>query len=176
VNIPLSDSENIQGLLTNNHILKKEQIEDGSKIEFQISSMTHPISLIFGPSRFRFTDEKLDVTFIEIFSKDFNLDSIKPVFLNICEKVELKSFYHIYHYSKGQELSYNQGYITELNDYEISYKTSNEFDSPGSPILNQQNEFISILHSLSRLKYINYGTYIKSIISAIQKSFSTFNN
>jgi hypothetical protein len=118
VNIPLSDSENIQGLITNNHVLNEENLENGKKIEFKISNVTNSdqISFFLNSSRFRFTDKDLDVTFIEVFSEDFNLHLVKPVFLDVCEKVEFHSLHYILQYPEGQSLSYNPGTVLELKN------------------------------------------------------------
>ena len=95
--IPEFDSKKISYfLITNHHVLKEDDIKLDSIISFSISDQSQLKSLSLSSNRKIFTNETLDVTFIEIFPEKDQL--IKNNFLEIDENINqngetLKNYY-----------------------------------------------------------------------------------
>ena len=164
-------------LVTNNHILKKEDIEKGKEITISINNDNKYIIIKIDNSRFTFTDELFDSTFIQI-KED------KDQLLNICDYLEIderiydknglsenESLY-ILNYPKGRDAAYSQGSLININNNEIIFDCNANEGSSGSPILSLETCKVIGIHS-KRGKYrdieINKGILINYPIIEFQK-------
>ena len=75
---------------------------------------------------------------------------------------------YIVQYPGGNDLSYSEGKIKDVNNYEITYDASTQTGSSGSPILlKDTTEIIGIHKQGSNYKKENYGTLIYSFIQIL---------
>ena len=162
-------------LVTNNHVLNENEIEKNNDIKCLINNKV--INIKIDDSRKTYTNEKLDVTFIEIkLNKDnINENNIMEIDENDLKKdkeiIEMeykqKSIY-ILHYPKG-ELSVSYGIINNIIDEKIRHHCNTEEGSSGSPILSLKSfKIIGIHHAGSNNSFkLNYATFIKYAIKII---------
>jgi len=126
-------------LITNNHVLKEEDIKNNEIIKLtiynNIKEKDEDISITIDDSRIRYTNSEIDITIIEIKPDE---DKIK-YYLEIdeeelTEKEYRKESIYILHYPNGKYVSY--GIINELREYKtIIHYFNTEDGSSGSPIL-----------------------------------------
>ena len=173
-NISYCDQE-IPFLITNNHVLNKNDIENNKKIELIINNESREIKI--DNMRKKYTNEELDVTLIEIRPEK---DEIKNVMeldeedinknINILEKIYRKKSIYILHYPKGK-LSTSYGLINGLtvDGKKIEHCCNTDTGSSGSPILSLETyKIIGIHHSGNNRK--NFGTFIKCVIEELKKN------
>ena len=130
-------------------------------------------------SRKIFTDEKLDITFIEIKRKK---DKMKDFhFINIDDKIDskeknLNAIYknksiYIVHYPKGENVAVSFGLLSEIQKDDILHSCNTSGGSSGSPILNLNSlKVIGIHYGYYNENEYNVGTFIKSAINEFYKS------
>ena len=166
-------------LITNNHILNENDIENNKIIKLTINNIVKEI--IIDNSRKKYTNSKLDVTFIEIkLNEDkINENNIMEIDENILVKqkdnIELeykgKTIY-ILQYPKG-DLSVSYGIINNIKDRTIRHYCNTEKGSSGSPMLLLKNfKIIGIHYGSSQNKDINYGTLIKYAIDEFNNYYN----
>ena len=118
--------------------------------------------------RFIYYDSNFDVTIIEILQSDkikekFFLFPNKNKISNIDQKI------YILQYPGGEKLSYSEGKIKKINDFEIIYNASTKEGSSGSPIFLKKSTEVIVIHKKgNRYRKENYGTLISSIIQTLQ--------
>jgi hypothetical protein len=133
-------------LITCNHVLNEQNILEGSKINFSLNDEKIKKSITINNSRITFTDDKKDITFIEIMPEDDIKDkSILLIDENFLEddfkqKYENCDVYMI-HYEKGEVVKHSLGVIKYINDdnYTINHTCNTETGSSGGPIINLNN-------------------------------------
>ena len=170
--IPFPDKYNqLPFLITNNHVLSKDDIIVGKKINIILNN-NEKKEINIDSSRKTYTNKKYDITFIEIKDND-NLD--KKSFLEIDEQIfrnepnnyENKSIY-IIHYPYGIESHYTLGLIDKIEDnYDIFHSCQTEEGSSGGPIINSKgNRVIGVHKGCDKNQEINfnYGTFIREPI------------
>ena len=163
-------------LITNNHILGKEDIESHKFIKLTIKNKIKTIEI--DKARKKYTNEQLDVTFIEIRLNKDKIDekNFMEIDENDLEKDSIESEYrrksiYILHYPKG-ELNVSYGLINDLIDEKINHYCNTEEGSSGSPILSLETNKIIGVHYGSSGKKLNYGIFIKNIIDEFNKYYS----
>ena len=130
-------------------------------------------------SRIKFTNKELDVTFIEIKSKQDKIYN----FLDIDENIntELGNYYnnksiYVLHYPKGTSVNVSYGLSHRINEYNINHLCSTEVGSSGSPILLLDTFRVIGIHKgtprNSNSKF-NLGTLIKFAIQLFNKENRT---
>jgi len=163
------------GLLTNNHILNRNNIQIGKEIIFDYYKEQN-ISKILEITQNRrvFTNEELDYTFIEIMDSDkiFNNNEINRLFkidqdILLEGKISLlvNTDIFILQFPKGNELSFSVGQIKRIDKKHMEYSASTYYGSSGSPIIRRDNYSIIGLHAGSKKdieKKINEQEYFKS--------------
>lgn len=168
--IPLPDKTSINVLVTNYHILNKEYLNSNKHIKYSMNNEENFYEILLDDSRKIYTNEELDVTFIEITKKD----NIKH-FLEIDEQIKHeKNFYpelfnkkpiYILHYQKGAKLLVSYGIINGINNNEIMHTCSTEKGSSGSPILSLKSLKVIGIHKGFNTKYKNnQGIFMKNLI------------
>jgi V8-like Glu-specific endopeptidase len=175
--IPFPDKNNLLNvLITNNHILSQKDIEDNKIIKLTVYSVEEKKNIEkeikMDESRKRYTyindNEGIDFTIIEIKPNKDNIYNYLEIDDEILElECNRKSIY-LLHYPKDKKLV-SYGLINGIIEgKKINHYCNTEEGSSGSPILSLNNNKIIGVHyggsKAIKIK-VNYGTYIKYIIS-----------
>jgi len=162
-------NQSLPVLITNNHILDENDIENDKIIDLYINNKLKK-KIKIDDSRKKFTEKNIDITIIEIKP---NKDGIN----NYLEYEELnyttKSIY-ILHNPRGK-LSVSYGLIKKIDDNKevIEHYCNTEKGSSGSPILSLETfKLIGIHFGYDNKKKVNCGTSFKCAI----KSFKEYIN
>ena len=153
--IPFPDKKNmLTVLITNNHVINQVILyKENSKIDIYIKEETD-IKEINLDNRLKYTNEKYDVTIIELKEQDniknyLELDDniINNIINNINKNKEyIDETIYIIQYPEGK-LSVSYGILHEIipdKKYKFKHKCSTKSGSSGSPILNIDNKVIGI--------------------------------
>ena len=165
-------------LITNNHILNENDLQNNEIIELTVydnaEKSNKDISIKIDNSRKIYTDCELDITIIEIKPE---VDNIK-YYLEIDEEKLTKKEYrkksiYILHYPNEKYVSY--GLMNELKENKtIIHYCNTEHGSSGSPILSLNSNKVIGIHyggSTNNNFEFNYGTYIKYAINEMNKKY-----
>ena len=160
----------IKALITNNHVLKEDDISPNKKIKFSINNESKFYEIIMDEFRKSYTNIKYDITIIQIKEND-QLDSIS--FFDIdneifkdesIENYKNKQIY-LLHYPKGQQMKYSIGLIKNIleNNYTIQHLCDSSEGSSGGPLINSLNFQIIGIHKggAENAKNYNLGTFLK---------------
>ena len=174
-NIP---TKKMKVLFTNNHILDEEYIKKQNKIiYYNYKNEKKVINLDL--QRFKYTNEELDFTIIEIINKDKILD-----FLEIDDEANYNEYKNkkifCYQYPKNEKLKYSHGIHLGNNDKFFLYTIGSYIGSSGSPILLLNNRKLIGLHKGSykinnNKEKINIGIPIHLILDKINYIICTYN-
>ena len=162
--------------MTNEHVITKDIIKNKKKIKFYYDNESKSKEIYLNnEERFikEFTDNELDITVIEIISKDkidegfFLLPCIDYMFNY---KGLINKEITVIQYPGGK-LSYSNGIIKEIKNNEITHLASTELGSSGSPIfLKDTIKVIGIHKSGNKDNSENYA----NLIGPIFNFFSNF--
>jgi len=164
-------------LMTNNHVLPKEAIIKGKKIN--INMKEKKFSYLIDDSTKVYTNKKYDITIIEMsdnYGLDFNKfleidDSIHKE--NLQEYFKNRSIYLIHHPKSKENAEFAVGIIKyiALDSNDIHHTCKSEPGSSGSPILDLKTNKIVGIHkgSASNNIKLNIGTFIKEPIEEFYK-------
>ena len=180
--IPYDFNIILKVLITNNHVLTKEDILKGKKIKFSINNEMLYYEIEIDKSRKTYTNEDCDITIIEIKQND-DLDKIdyfdidKDIFKENPNKIFNNKQIYLLHYPKGNKMECSMGFIKNIDEgnYTIRHSCDTYGGSSGSPIINSINFHIIGIHkgaSKNKQKNYNYGTFLKGPI----KQFCGKNN
>ena len=178
--IAFSNTKQFYGLITNNHVLNENDIKLNSCITFSIGDEKIHKTIQILPGRKKYTNEELDITFIEIklkedrlskeyfFEIDENIDQEKNSIKNIYEK---KSIYLI-GYPDGKQTKVSYGIIKEVNNERINHLCNTANGSSGSPIILLENYKVIGVHfgSPKNNFAFNLGTFMKYFIMDFNKN------
>jgi len=171
---PLLNSQKyVYVLLTNYHVLGKNDIKDNSTVSFSIGEEAKINNIVINSKRKKYTNEELDITIIEINPKKDNIS--KNDFLELDENINqdeesLKNIYgkksiYLLGYPDSKEVKVSYGIIDFLNleTKRINHLCYTKGGSSGSPILLLENCKIIGVHfgSPGNGFEFNYGTFIK---------------
>ena len=158
----------IKVFITNNHVINKDLLYQNNfqlKLDIKAENLNKIINL---DNRLKYTNEKYDVTIIEIKEEDniqnfLELDEIilKDILFddNHNKEYEKKSMYILQY--PNTELSVSFGILDFIyydKTYEFAHRCSTNKGASGSPILNYQNKVIGI-HKKGLNNY-NLGTFL----------------
>ena len=150
-------------LMTCEHTIKKEMIESKKGIEVYYDKEQKKNTIILNKDeRYidEFSDLGLDITIIEILNKDKINEEyylLPDLDYNNLEEKEI----YIPQYPRGKKLSYSEGKIININNYEIIHNASTLEGSSGSPIfLKNTTRVIGIHKEGNKTKEENYGNFI----------------
>ena len=161
-------------LFTNNHVINN--LNSDIKIEHNREKKIIKLN-----NRFKYTNEELDYTCIEIkeedginnyFKIDKNINNNNPY-----EEYKYDEFVMI-QYPGGDDVSFAEGYIKNIKDENILYSMNTEFGSSGSPlILDTRNLKIIGIHysKTSDDGDEKKAIFIKYIIEDIEKQLNNNN-
>ena len=168
-------------LMTNSHVLDKNDILPGKKINIHLKKKE--LEIIIDEFRITYTNPLYDVTIIEIKENDgINRTS----FLEIDEGIFNDDFNNNYkekqvyllHYIKNDgEISH--GRIKRINEdnYNLEHLCNSSAGSAGGPIINGENfKVIGIHKGASKRGNFNIGTFLKGLIEDFNKKFNTNKN
>jgi len=164
-------------LMSNEHVIRKDMIESKETINIKYNYEKKWLKIkLDEKERFIKYDKTMDFTIVEIKPED----KIKEKYfllpcLNDIDYIN-KDIY-IVQYPEGKNLSYSQGKIKTIDDYELIYDASTKSGSSGSPILlKNTTEVIGIHKQGSNYKKENYGTLIRYIGRSLNSEKIKFND
>ena len=179
--IPYPDRLNqLPVLITCNHILGKDDIIPGKKIQLIFNDKLLK-SLELDESRIIYTSEEneFDTTIIEIKADDgFDINNMLEIDYDIYKEEEslIQIFknqtVYIIHYPLGKKLSYSNDIIKniDITNTKIEHLCSTEEGSSGAPILNINNFKVIGIHLGKNInKKVNIGIIIKKPIDEFNK-------
>jgi hypothetical protein len=164
-------------LFTNNHVINN--LNSDIKIEHNKEKKIIKLS----ENRFKCTNEELDYTCIEILKEDgfnnyFKID--KNININNPYEEYKYDDYVMIQYPGGDDVSFAQGYINNINNYNIIYTMKTEYGSSGSPlILDTRNLKIIGIHQRKTQNNNDEkkAIFMKYIIQDIEKQLqNNYNN
>ena len=172
-NIP---DKNLKVLMTNNHVLNQEFLDNAKKINYSIEEnyMKKDYELNLEEKRYKYTDQELDFTVIEILKED----KISK-FLEIDEFIYSKDYIEekivVIQYPLSQNLKISSGKIIGKQDNCLLYDVGTDGGSSGSPLILLDKLKIIGLHKVGyysgdkkEKKYkINIGVPLNLIINKI---------
>ena len=167
-------------LITNNHVLGENEIENGETIKYIINNDEDNIKKIkIDEKRKRYTNEILDVTIIEIDEEKDNIKEYIEIDNNIMNDIEkdneinkneiIKDYMDVYNnesvyllnYLNGERIKVSYGIISGINeDNGINHKCNTGNGSSGAPILSLKNNKLIGLHFGASNYDFNKGTLI----------------
>ena len=160
-------------LFTNNHVINN--LNSDIKIEHNRKKKIIKLN-----NRFKYTNEELDYTCIEIleedgfnnyFKIDKNINNNNPY-----EEYKYDEFVMI-QYPGGDDVSFAEGYINDIKNENILYTMNTEFGSSGSPlILDTRNLKIIGIHCSKNSNDEKKAIFIKYIIEDIDKQLNNNNH
>ena len=160
-------------LFTNNHVINN--LNSDIKIEHNRKKKIIKLN-----NRFKYTNEELDYTCIEIleedgfnnyFKIDKNINNNNPY-----EEYKYDEFVMI-QYPGGDDVSFAEGYINDIIDKNILYTMNTEGGSSGSPlILDTRNLKIIGIHYSRTNNDEKKAIFMKYIINDIEKQLKKNNN
>ena len=171
-------------LITNNHILDKNDIKNNDKITIYLNYDKKVSIIEINNERKRYTDIELDITIIEIYEKDH----INNEFLYLDESIidyfesnkqvnpeYLKNIYsnksiYLLNYPEGNNIVVSYGPPPKFINKEIQHNCITKNGSSGSPILLINNQKLIGIHYGSSEKFnFNKGVSIIYAIIEFQK-------
>ena len=185
--IPFPDEKNLlHVLITNNHVLNEDDIENNKIIKFIIynkdKKKEEEKKIRIDNSRKKMTiydeEEGIDITIIEIKPNKDNINHFLDIDDEILElECNRKSIY-ILHYPKDKRLV-SYGLMNDvLEGKKVNHYCNTKDGSSGSPILSLNNLKVIGVHyggSKNANKKLNFGTFIKYAINEFNNKYKNEN-
>ena len=158
-------------LMTNNHILGKEDIKPNKKIKISLDNGNENLEILIDNSRKTFTSEIYDVTIIEmkqndgIQSESF-LEIDKDIYKDNFKQIFKKKSIYLLHYPKGIEICKSEEIIRNIREdnYTIEHYCDSTKGSSGGPLINLNNCKVIGIHKGFYHNKINLGTILRAPI------------
>ena len=173
VKIPYK-SKLLPTIITTNYVINSYDIQNDKNISLYLNNNKTIKIIKLDNNRLKYTNEKLDVTIIEIKEKEDNLN-IKYLELDdeiinyfkingIKDPKNSNNFYYnesiyLLNYLKKKDIYVSFGKLLDINETQIFHKYSIKEESSGSPILLMKNQKLIGIHCCKHLKY-NIGTLL----------------
>ena len=174
-------------LITNNHIIGEDDIKNGSLITLYLNNDKALKTFEIDENRLRYTNEKLDITIIEIKENKDNLnnnyldlddkiisylESLKKIKSNYFNKIYSSESLYVINYPEDKDIVVSYGPPPKFNEYEIHHKCCTKPGSSGSPILLINNQkLIGIHYGSSRDFEYNFGSLLIHSIKEFEKKY-----
>ena len=178
-NIPILNDWNsiLRVLITNNHVINKNDITPGKKIKLSINNDEKNLKIIIDENRITYTNKEYDVTIIEIkyddgLEKDSFLDIDNRIFGDNLYDIFEKSSIYLLHYPNKGKSSKSEGIINKIDGkLFIEHYCDSNFGSSGGPLINLNNHKVIGIHIGAGNKEENYniGVILKLPILKINK-------
>ena len=171
-------------LITNNHVINEDFLNKKKELIIYIMDEGKEIqkTINLKSQRFKYTNEELDVTVIEIIDEDliFNFIEVDEEILKNNEFLN-EQVYNL-HFPNGRQLKISFGNIIKSHSYKKSfiYNAGTKYGSSGSPIiLTKENKIIGIHKGARHIgndnKKENLGIYLNKIIESLPEAFNCEN-
>ncbi|KAL6632744.1 trypsin-like cysteine/serine peptidase domain-containing protein [Neocallimastix sp. 'constans'] len=179
IKIPIPSKENpMHGLMTNNHILNKNNLKPGKSFEiYKGSENSKPIKIQINDKYFVCTSEKIDITFIELSNEiidKFNPYFHKPSTKKYNNENKKDESIQIFHFPTNK-ISISHGKIKKIRGSNIYHEIPTDHGSSGSPLLNESYEVIGVHKSRITDKETRIAVKYSSIELYIQKRYDNWN-
>ena len=186
--IPTGWGSYLPVLLTNYHVLKKNDIQPDKIIKFTIEDTdVKEYNILIDNTRKTYSDKTSDVTIIEIRENDninersfFSLD--EQIFQENSDKIFRNCQIYMVHYPKGKEIKISPGVIKNITEDEdcktIHHLCDTSSGSSGGPIINKSNFQIIGIHkgAAEGGKNYNLGTFLKEPIEKFNQEIKMKKN
>ena len=178
--IPINEWDTFMALITNNHVLTKNDISIGNRIYLSLNNEKKQLEIIIDENRKTFTSKEFDITIIEIRKNDgLNKDSFLEIDNKIFnDKIDIFQQNSIYllHYPKGGEAEFSTGIIQKIanNGFTIEHLCDSRGGSSGGPLINSTNFKVIGIHkgAAYNSKNFNVGTFLKKPIELFNKEIN----
>ena len=168
-------------LITNNHILNENDIENGKIIKLSINKDVKEIKIDNSRKKYTNSDINIDITILEINPNKDRIYKYLDLDKNIKNKENIELEYknksiYVLHYPGGK-LKVSYGILNDiLDNKKINHYCNTEEGSSGSPILSLETfKVIGIhwgcFHNSSQKNKLNYGTFIKYAIDLFNDKY-----
>ena len=172
-------------LISNNHVLKEDDLTIGKKIKFSINDEAIFYEIIINKSRKIYTSKKYDVTIIELKFNDkldkisfFDIDN--QIFRENSKELYINKLIYLLHYPKGKEMKFSDGIIRNFSDdnYTIRHICDTSEGSSGGPIINAINLQLIGIHKggAKGAQNFNLGTFMKEPIGEFKDKIQNMEN
>ena len=158
-------------LITNNHIIGHNQINEKQKLTISFNNEKEIEELNLDANKNIYTNKDYDITIIELKEKEFN----NKLFLEIDDRVYLensknmfnKKSVYIIQYPKEHGASVSYGIIKRINEKNgIEHLCHTSQGSSGSPIINlDNNKVLAVHYSAMENRNFNKGTFLNAPIN-----------
>ena len=164
-------------LLTNNHVLDYDYLKNNNNIKISLNNKKELKNIKIDEKRIVITNQDLDFTLIEIKPNQDNIDISKCLELEeninvdkqfLCE-IYLKKSAYIIHYPKDDNVVISYGLLSGINEQNILHLCSTDDGSSGGPIMSLKDFKVIGIHYGYKAQKYNIGTFIKSIITELNK-------
>ena len=178
------NNELLHLLVTNNHVLNEDDIDQDKIIEITLNDDKIFKKLVIG-QRIKYTDIGLDITFIEIYPEKDKINNFLEVDDDIDKDIDLlKSLYinkslYMLHYPKAGKINVSSGVSKGIYGDYICYYLNTDSGSSGAPILSLEKFKVIGIHlgSPKNIKdgesKFNIGTLIKYAIESFKNNINT---
>ena len=182
--IPYTENDNLllPVLITNNHVLPRDLLQNKNDIKIVINNESKVISL---NQRKVWTDEKIDFTCIEIKENEDNIHTFYNLDDNVLDRNSSNDFYlnkNVLIFAinqKDKQIGFSNGLIKKNKDCFFAYTCNTYPGCSGGCIVNQFNNCVIGIHrgeiETGREKIINQGIFLKNVIRCI-KILEVYNN
>jgi len=169
----LSNEKPIKGLITNNHVLNEDYLNNNKKVHIITGENETLYEIEYkNKNNFLFTSELIDITFIQL--NNYDIDKIKPHFLIPNERdAEQKDSIIVIQYPKGC-ISFSHGNIKCKEGFNYLHLASTDYESSGSPLLNNNFKVVGI-HKSSKgniNKFVNVAVKYSIVEYAIRTIYN----
>ena len=159
-------------LITNSHILNKDNIKMDSILTISINNEEEYKDIKIDDKRLILIDEEKDITIIEIKEKDINnfLEIDNRFNLNHLEERYRNESLYVLNYPKGKDIVVSYGLLKNMENEYLYHLCSTEVGSSGSPIISLDSfKLIGIHIGYSKTNKCNQGLFIKYAIDEFNK-------
>jgi len=180
--INISNSTSIKALITCNHVLNRNLINKGDKIDISFNNEKLKFRITINDSTYVYTNKEYDITIIEVFGfeyiKYFLCFWCKNYFLFLKinaenpEDINKDKDIVIFHYEGGKEVKYSNGKLKNIDFQYFYHCCSTKEGSSGSPILMLEDYTVIGIHNGDYQKKTNVGIYIKKPIDAFIEKYN----
>jgi len=164
-------------LIISNFIKSVNNINQYKEIDITYEKNNESFKLNINQRFIKIITEPINITIIEIFENDINLESIKGKRIILSPDFNYKNKYEFYKDKEVCSIGYNKnnikciskGKVKEINKNKFKYLSDSSFFSVGSPIYLLNIDLV-IGISVKNENGINYGIFIGELIDELNKN------
>ena len=176
--IPYPDQAHLLStLVTCDFIIGREFLKEGNTIHISLNDDRDFREIRITNSRKTFTNEKFNITFLEL-EPDDKINNYLEIDPNVFKAKEIinniykNSSVYILHYLKGKKIACSSGLIQDIEEINMNHLCNTDSGSSGAPILSSDSfKLIGIHVGASNNMNVNKGVFIKfPIVEFIQSN------